>query len=167
MPKIKTTGKLEDGTILAKERAYVRNVLIKGMPKYRAYREAGWTANTMATAWSGSRAVEARPRVQAYIAKIQAQLAAKAEHEDANEFLTFEEKRRYLARAVRTPIAEIDEHDNLANELRITANGDRTIKIIDKAKAIELDSRLMGEFKDTVKHEVSERVLTALESVEV
>lgn len=153
--------------ILNREMAYVRNHYIKGMPKYRAYREAGYMASTMTAAWQGARQVEKRPRVQAYIKQVQEKLALKEQAEVDNEFLTFEEKRKYLAKIVRTPIARVDEFDEIVSEVKESVDGSKTIKMPDKLKALELDSRLTGDFKDRIALEVSEKVLEFANEIDV
>lgn len=157
----------KDVNILHREMAYVRNHYVKGMPKFRAYREAGYMASTVSAAWQGARQIEKRKRVQDYIRKIQEELAVQAQQEVDNEFLTFEEKRKFLAKVVRTPVAKVDEHDALASEVKESPDGTKTIKMPDKLKAVELDSRLVGDFKDKVTVDVSEKVLSFIDQIDV
>jgi hypothetical protein len=78
--------------------------------------------------------------------------------------LSFDEKREFLAKLVRTPISEIDEDSELAEEMRVSNDGATSVKIPSKLKAIELDARIMGEFKDSMRLEVSEKVIDLAEN---
>lgn len=64
--------------------------------------------------------------------------------------LSIEEKREYLRRVVVTPIGEIDETSDLCQHAKYTDVG-REFKMPDKLKAIELDAKLAGEFKEKVE----------------
>lgn len=74
-----------------------------------------------------------------------------------NTVMSIAEKRRFLAEIKRTPIGLVDEKSALCQsyEVVVMDGGDdkpsgelRKIKMPDKLKAIELDSKLAGELKD-------------------
>lgn len=104
------------------------------------------------------------------------ELQEKAEDETVMSLL---ERRRFLARVVRTPIGLIDEQSDLCHEFTSHWEGGRRgklkqghlpegnetgeeevevvkIKAHDKLKAIELDSKLAGDFKEKVLHEMGD-----------
>jgi hypothetical protein len=137
------------------------------MPKFRAYREAGYTANTQCAAWSGARQLESRQRVKEYIKQVQEFLFIQEQHALENEFLTFDEKRKFLAKVVRTPVGKVDEFDDITSEVKVDQHGAKTIKTPDKLKALELDTRLTGEFKDQLALSISDKVLNFSEEIDV
>lgn len=102
-----------------------------------------------------------KEHAKAYVEELKAKVAERAQQK---RFLSLDEKREFLARLVRTPIADIDEESELAEEMRVANDGTTSVKIPSKLKAIELDARIMGEFKDSVRVEVSEKVLNLAES---
>jgi hypothetical protein len=100
--------------------------------------------------------------VQRYYLHIQEKASVDAQK---SRFLSFEEKRDFLAQVVRTPLEDVDESHPIAQEVTYGADGSRKIKTMDKHKAIELDARLMGEFQDTVRMDISEKVIKLTESL--
>jgi hypothetical protein len=82
------------------------------------------------------------PRVADEVRK----LREKAFERDA---LTFAEKRSFLARAVRTSVAEIGASSDLAQEVveEVDAHGNvrRKVKAIDKLRAVEIDNKMSGD----------------------
>lgn len=74
--------------------------------------------------------------------------------------LTMQERREFLANAVRTPIGDIDEKSPLAQAVEYEIigtekTGFRTlmkVKSVGKRECIELDARLAGEFETKIKH---------------
>ncbi len=69
--------------------------------------------------------------------------------------LSMRERREFLARLVRTPIAQIDEHHPLCQSVKYVENetGRRVeYKIADKVAAIMADARLAGELTEKVQH---------------
>lgn len=82
------------------------------------------------------------PRVASEVQKIR-------EKAFSREALSYAEKRAFLARAVRTPVGELHEGSDLAQEVTITESKEGTtkrIKGVDRLRALELDSRLAGDF---------------------
>ena len=73
-------------------------------------------------------------------------------------FMTLIEKRKFLALIIRTPCGHIDENSPLAQLVEYEAlRGGKEgrqlirIKMPDKLRAIELDAKLAGEFKEKVE----------------
>lgn len=62
--------------------------------------------------------------------------------------LSIAEKRAFLAAAVRTPIGQVDESSPLCQAVKISPEGGREYKMIDKLRALELDSKISGELVD-------------------
>jgi len=95
-------------------------------------------------------AILRKPQVRKRVEEIQ----SKAEDKTV---MTLIERRRFLADVVRTPISEVTEESALAQSYEfITLPGDyerqlHKLKVPDKLKAIELDSRLAGDFKDKLE----------------
>lgn len=146
------------------ERQFLEYHIIDGLPIYRAHQKAfkrfydqrrGKQPVPTTSARLG-RAILDRDTSQAYITELKEKLAERAEQQ---RFLSFDEKRAFLAKIVRTPIAEVDADHPIAQELTIRADGSQSVKIPSKLQALELDARIMGEFKDSMRLEVSEKVL--------
>jgi hypothetical protein len=81
--------------------------------------------------------------------RIQKEIAKLREKAFSREALSYAEKRAFLARAVRTPVGELHEGSDLAQEVTITESKEGTtkrIKGVDRLRALELDSKLAGDF---------------------
>ena len=104
---------------------------------------------------AGSRLFD-KVHVRRYAEEILAKAKRKAEQ---SRFLSLEEKREFLANVVRTPVGEVDETSSLVQEVTHSADGSRKIKLPDKHRALELDARLMGEFQDSVRLDIGEKVI--------
>ena len=81
--------------------------------------------------------------------RIQKEIAKLREKAFSREALSYAEKRSYLARCVRTPVGELHEGSDLAQEVTITESKEGTtkrIKGVDRLRALELDSKLAGDF---------------------
>jgi hypothetical protein len=126
-----------------------------------AYRKV-YQAKAVAAEAAGSRLLR-NVKVSARVAEIQGKAADET-------VLSLIERRRFLADVVRTPIEKIDESSPLAQSYEFTTiPGDEArtlhkIKVPDKLKAIELDSRLAGDFKEKVEV-TADGLLTLLEMV--
>lgn len=92
----------------ARQIAFARYVA-EGMPASRAYMSAGYAAQGNAAEVNGSKLLR-NAQVQAEIMKLQADASAKAD-------MTRDELVSFLAKAIRTPIGEIDETSPLAQEV--------------------------------------------------
>jgi hypothetical protein len=146
------------------QRNFIEYHCIDGMPIYRAYlkafrhiiaqRPAGKMVDTSAA--RAGRIILDSEYGKLYADELKDRVAEKAQQK---KFLSLEEKREYLAKLVRSPLIDADEHNNLAEEVTREADGRTKIKMPSRLKALELDARIMGEFRDTVRLDVSEKVL--------
>lgn len=111
--------------------------IIEGMSPKDAYKKAGYAPKSERVAVACASKMLARADVQARIEQLR-------KASTVASVLTLAEKRRFLALVVRTPLSAVDEASVLAQEY--TAGGDKVrIKMVDKLRAIELDSKLAGE----------------------
>jgi len=89
------------------------------------------------------------PKVALRVREIREKYKQHVEAQIENQFLTLDEKRRFLARVARTPIGEITAQSDLCQEHTVTSaeNGTRTekIKMPSKLDAIKMDLQIMGE----------------------
>jgi len=149
------------------EREFVDLHVVKGYPMYRAFLMAykthcaNWRLTRREEAVKGMADVYARrvlrkPYIQEYVDELKGRLADRAQE---SMFLSLDEKRRFLAKVVRTPVDEVDETSPLAQEVKYLPDGSVHVKTPDKQRAIELDARLMGEFNDSVRVQVSEKIV--------
>lgn len=116
--------------------------LTEGESQARAYLKAGFKANTIQQAGSNAIRLMRTERVSSYLSKLK-------EVQFTKQALSYAEKRAFLARAVRTSVGEIHEGSDLAQEVTITEGKEgtsRKVKAVDKLRAIELDSKLAGDF---------------------
>jgi hypothetical protein len=146
------------------EREFLELHVIDGLPIYRAYEKAyrrffittrGQVPVPTSLARLG-RSVLDKPASIAYIDELKAKLADRALQK---RFLSFDEKRAFLADVVRAKAGIVDGTDAVVQEFKVNSDGTTTVKLPSKLQALEIDSRLMGEFKDSVQLEVSEKVL--------
>lgn len=87
---------------------------------------------------NGSRLLK-NPEVAAHIASIRAAAQTVAT-------MTLAEKRGFLARVVRATPQDAMDDPSLGAEVTELPGGGRRVKMLDKLRAIELDSRLAGDF---------------------
>src|SRR6185503_10360370 len=119
-----------------KHEAFAQRVAT-GMPAYEAYSQTiGGKGNALHAA--ASRLLK---KVKQRVATIQAGQKLKEAH------LTIEEKRDFFADVKRTAIADIDEHSPLCQSVQYFYDAEGNVsskkfKIIDKLKAIEMDSQI-------------------------
>lgn len=152
------------------QRNFIEYHCIDGMPIYRAYlkafrhliaeRPSGKMVDTSAA--RAGRVILNSEFGKQYAEELKDRVAEKAQNK---KFLSLDEKRTYLANIVRTPLIDADEHNNLAEEVKHNPDGSRVIKMPSRLKALELDARIMGEFRDTVRLDVSEKVLKFAEDL--
>ena len=131
-----------------RQKRFVENHIIRGMSIAESVRRAGYSIKSGRSedysSW-GCRLLK-MPRVADEARK----LREKAFEKDA---LTFAEKRAFLARAVRTSVADIGATSDLAQEVveEVDAHGNvrRRIKAVDRLRALEVDNRMAGhDWKD-------------------
>jgi hypothetical protein len=120
--------------------------ILAGMAPIDAYFKAGFKPASRESAGHAARRLMARADVAAYLDFIRRRVAL----EDA--VLSHLEIRRYLARVVRTPIGSIDPDSDATgtlctqfSESESETGTTRTVRIVDRLKAIELDLRLTGD----------------------
>lgn len=91
---------------------------------------------------------------------IQQRLSELQQKAETKAVLTLAEKREFLRRVVMTPVGEVDQDSDLCQEYtkRFEAGGETNpdfevvkIKTPCKLKALELDAKLAGEFKEKVE----------------
>jgi phage terminase small subunit len=127
-----------------RQKKFLDNHLIKGMSIAESVRRAGYSIRSGRSedfSSLGCRILKT-PRVASEVQKIR-------EKAFSREALSYAEKRAFLARAVRTSVGEIHEGSDLAQEVTITEGKEgtsRKVKAVDKLRAIELDSKLAGDF---------------------
>ena len=151
------------------QREFIELHVLDGLPMYRAYLMAfddviAEKYNGKITDGSACRAgkiILQKDHAKLYVEELKQRVAERAQQK---KFLSFDEKREFLAKLVRTPVADIDAESELAEEVRTAQDGTMSVKIPSKLKAIELDARIMGEFKDSVRLDVSEKVLNLAET---
>ena len=126
-------------------------LVAQGIPAAQAYVEAGYTCRGNSAAVNGFYLLRT-PRVEARVAEIQ-ELAASL----GIALLTIVEKRRFLAEVVRTPAGSVGPESWLCQAFYEKVKGGRNqdgetvllrrrVKMPDKLRAIELDSKLAGHF---------------------
>jgi len=127
-----------------RQKRFVDNYVIKGLSIAESVRRAGYIVRSDRSedySSVGCRLLKT-PRVSSEVQK----LREKAFEKDA---LSLAEKRSFLARCVRTPVGELHEGSDLAQELVITEGKEGTskrVKGVDKLRAIEIDSKIAGDF---------------------
>jgi len=127
-----------------RQRKFVENYVNKGLSIAESVRRAGYSiaSGKIEDASSYGCKLLRQDRVKAYLAKLK-------EKQFSKDVLSMAEKRAYLARAVRTPVGEITEASDLAQEVTFSEGKEgssRKVKAVDKLKAIELDSKIAGDF---------------------
>jgi hypothetical protein len=121
----------------------------KGENKARSYLLAGYKAANSEQAGSAACKLESDNRVSSYISTLR-------ESSFLKEALTLAEKRAYLARAVRCDVSNADV--DLVQEVSETANEhgvSKKVKVVDKLRALELDSKIAGDFYSDREPQVS------------
>lgn len=138
-------------------------LVVSGMPASHAYLEAGYQVSVKVAEVSGARLMSH--------AKVKARIAELRKPQTLAALMTKDEKRAYLARVVRTPIGQLKPDSDLCTEFITTqvAGGSRgrlrrgkapsgneteevpviqvRVKMADKLRAIEMDSKLAGHFE--------------------
>jgi|GEM_PF-4907715 len=133
---------------------------LQNVKKTDAYMASGYKCRRSSAAAAATR-VEKRSDVRAYMTAIRLSAAG-------DSCLDLLEIRRFLARVVRTPFAEIDpdspEHSDLILSLsRSTseASASSSLRKLDPLKAIEIDIKLSGDDPETnAASQLTELLLT-------
>jgi len=125
------------------------------MNQTTAYMEC-YPDSTYGTARSGSTVLIAHPNITEEINRLKGLT-------EEGDVLSRKEKREFLARAMRTPVGEIDKDSILAEEITTTeynyvngSTGTKTkVKGMSKQAAIALDNQMAGDNEpETVKHNI-------------
>lgn len=118
------------------------------LPPLENVTNAGSKCKTEKTAKARIARLLKKTAARAYLRGLLARAESRAEQA---AYLTIDEKRRFLARSLRTSPAGLDPEDPLVQEYRLSESesdkgSSRTevIKIISKKDAIELDNKLAG-----------------------
>lgn len=128
-----------------RQKKFVDNYIIKGLTIAESVRRAGYSIKSGKVEDAGSYGCKLlkQSRIKAYLNKLK-------EKEFSKMALSVEEKRAYLARCVRTSVSEIGSSSDLAQEMieevDVHGNVRRKIKAVDKLRALELDSKIAGDF---------------------
>jgi hypothetical protein len=138
-------GVIRKGGRISRRHENFAYAVVSGLPQWRAYKDtvsrnpADATMDVLKVAASK---LANRPDMKELIERLRkATWDAKS--------LSLSEKRAFLADVVRTPVGEVDETSPLAQEVT-TEHGEfgtkKKVKMPDKTKAIELDSKIAGDF---------------------
>lgn len=142
MPKRKPTKRPGSKTQVLKKYRDFAHLVVSGQSQAQAYKIAISPSAQESTANSKGCRLANRPDIKAYIQSLK-------EASWTANVLTLAEKRSFLADVVRTPVGEVDETSKLAQEVTYeeTKNGTtRKVKMVSKAQAIDLDSKLAGDY---------------------
>ena len=131
-------------TLTTKQKRFVENYILKSMSIAESVRRAGYNVTSGRSEDYGSLGCRMlkTERVSNYVSKLKQKVFSK-------DVISIAEKRAYLARAVRTPVGEITEASDLAQEVTFSEGKEgssRKVRAVDKLKAIELDSKISGDF---------------------
>ena len=121
----------------------------KGENKARSYLMAGYKAANSEQAGSAACKLESDNRVSSYISTLR-------ESSFLKDALTLAEKRAYLARAVRCDVRSPDA--DLIQEISESESDGKVskkVRVVDKLKAVELDSKIAGDFYSDRSPQVS------------
>lgn len=142
MKEIQTPSLIAPKSLNRRERKFCE-LVAAGTSQSIAYASAGYHPSTQESAEAASSRLAKKPRISEYIQ------ALKKQHHLAN-VLSLEEKRSFLADIKRTPVGTLSPDSPLVQEITETVGQDgsitRKIKGINKLQAMELDSKLAGDF---------------------
>jgi phage terminase small subunit len=128
-----------------RQKRFIENHILKGMSIAESVRRAGYLISSGRSedfSSVGCRILKT-DRVASEVKKLR-------EKQFEKDALTFAEKRAFLARAVRTSVDQVGASSDLAQEVSEEVDQDgrvkRKVKVVDRLRALELDSRLAGDF---------------------
>jgi len=131
----------------SRQKKFIDNYLLKGLSIAESVRRSGYSIRSGRSedySSLGCRLLKT-PRVADEVEKLR-------ERAFEREALSMAEKRSWLARALRTPVGELHEGSDLAQEVTVTEGKEGTVKRIkgvDKIRVIEVDNRMAGhDYKD-------------------
>jgi phage terminase small subunit len=139
-------------TLTTKQKRFTENHIIRGMSIAESVRRAGYQVKSGRSEDYGSLGcrILKTERVSAYVTKLRNKVMAK-------DALSIEEKRAFLAKAVRSSPAEITPDSPLCQEYREDVDNQgnvrRQVKLVNKLQAIEIDNKMSGHnYADTQDH---------------
>jgi len=108
----------------------------------QSHRKAGYACPTIEGHGANGLRLLKSERIQNEISKLREKSFEKT-------VLSFNEKRSYLARCVRTSVDQVGSSSDLAQEVseEVDSSGNvkRKIKVVDKLRALELDNKMSGD----------------------
>ena len=113
----------------------------KGTSACEAYRKAYGDKLSSAVQRANSSRLLTNATVQQRVKWLQKSSAS-------DTMLSIEEKRKFLADCIRTPIGRLNADSPLAQKVRVTPEGMEVV-MVDKLRALELDAKLAGELGDS------------------
>lgn len=143
---------LEQGQELSEKQRKFAEMVATGVAAVTAYQRAGYAAKKEAAITCASRLLT-NAKVKRYVRALRRKAVDESEE---GAVLTLVEKRRWLARVVRTPLSHVTEESDLCQEHTVTtteAGGSEKIKMPCKLRAMELDAKLAGELRDKAEEE--------------
>ena len=125
-----------------RQKKFVDNYILKGLTIAESVRRAGYSIKSGKVEDAGSYGCKLlkQDRIKTYLNKLK-------EKEFSKMSLSVEEKRAFLARAVRCDVSSPDA--DLIQEVSESSNEhgvSRKVKVVDKLRALELDSKIAGDF---------------------
>ena len=137
--------------LTTKQKRFLDNHVIKGMSISESVRRAGYNVTSGRSEDYGSLGCRMlkTERVRNYFNKLK-------EKEFNKMVLSVGEKRAFLARAVRCDVTNPDV-DLVQEQVETTSEHGKTtkVKVVDKLRALELDSKIAGDFYDDRQPQVS------------
>ena len=134
-----------------KQNKFVRNYAIHGLSIAESVRKAGYNFKSGRSEDYGSYGCKLlkQERVQKEVSKLR-------EKSFAKDVLSVAEKRSFLARAVRCDVRSPDS--DLIQEISESESEGKVskkVRVVDKLKAVELDSKIAGDFYSDRESQVS------------
>ena len=129
-----------------RQKKFVENHVLKGLSISESVFRAGYSINSRRIEDASSYGCKLlkQDRIKDYVRKLK-------EKSFASDALSFNEKRAYLARAVRADASNPDADlvQEVREEVDQEGNVKRTRKVVNKLQALDLDNRMAGhEFRD-------------------
>jgi len=127
-----------------KQKKFAENYILRSMSIAESVRRSGYAVKSGRSEDYGSLGCRLlkTERVSHYVSKLRDKAFEK-------DLLTFNERRSFLAKVVRSSPSEVDANSDICQEYSETTNEhgvSKRVKIPDKLKALELDAKLAGDF---------------------
>jgi phage terminase small subunit len=134
-----------------RQKKFVDNYIMKGLSISESVRRAGYSIKSgrVEDAASYGCKLLRQDRVKAYVSKLR-------DKQFSTNVLTLAEKRDFLARAVRCDVRNPDaDLVQEVSESESEGKVSKKVRIVDKLKAVELDSKISGDFYSDRQPQVS------------